>query len=55
MIPHDSASISSNIVNSFYEDSKGNLWLGYHAGGLCHFDYDTEKFLTFTVKHGLPE
>lgn len=51
---HDSGSISSNIVNSFYEDSKGNLWLGTSAGGLCHFNYQKEKFSTFTDKHGLP-
>ena len=50
--PRDSASISSNIVNSFYEDSQGNLWLGTLSGGLCYFDYKTEKFTTFTDKHG---
>ena len=53
--PHDSTSISSNIVNSFFEDSKGNLWLGTSAGGLCYFDYQKEKFTTFTDKHGLPD
>ena len=53
--PHDSTSISSNIVNSFYEDSKGNLWLGTISGGLCQFDYQKEKFKTFTDKHGLPD
>ena len=52
--PHDSTSISSNIVNSFYEDSKGNLWMGTTAGGLCHFDYQRDKFSTFTEKNGLP-
>ena len=52
--PHDSASISSNYVNSIYEDSKGNLWFGTSAGGLCYFDYQKEKFTTFTDKHGLP-
>ena len=51
---HDSVSISSNIVNSFYEDSKGILWLGTSAGGLCYFDYQKEKFTTYTDKHGLP-
>jgi ligand-binding sensor domain-containing protein/signal transduction histidine kinase len=50
----DSGSISSNYVNSIYEDSKGNLWFGTSAGGLCYFDYQKEKFKTFTDKHGLP-
>lgn len=52
--PHDSTSIPSNIVNSFYEDSKGTLWMGTTAGGLCCFDYERDKFSTFTEKHGLP-
>ncbi|MCW3091469.1 MAG: signal transduction histidine kinase [Ferruginibacter sp.] len=52
--PQDSTSISSNIVNCFYEDLKGNLWMGTTSGGLCHFDYQKEKFLTFTDKDGLP-
>jgi ligand-binding sensor domain-containing protein/signal transduction histidine kinase len=52
---HNSASISSNIVKSFYEDLKGNLWLGTLGGGLCMFDYTTEKFTTYTDKHGLPD
>ena len=52
--PLDSTSISSNIVNNFYEDSKGNLWMGTTSGGLCYFDYQKEKFSTFTAKHGLP-
>lgn len=50
----DSTGISSNVVSSFHEDSKGNLWLGTLAGGLCYFDYKTEKFRTFTDHHGLP-
>jgi ligand-binding sensor domain-containing protein len=51
--PRITAGISSNIVNSFYEDGRGNLWLGTAAGGLCHYDYRTEKFITFTTQHGL--
>jgi ligand-binding sensor domain-containing protein/signal transduction histidine kinase len=50
---HDSASIGDNIVFSFYEDHKGNLWLGTWAGGLSYFNYNKEKFQTFTDKQGL--
>jgi ligand-binding sensor domain-containing protein len=53
--PRNPYSISSNIVCCFTEDSKGNLWLGTLAGGLCHFDYSTEKFTTYTDKLGLPD
>ncbi|MGK2863168.1 MAG: ligand-binding sensor domain-containing protein, partial [Chitinophagaceae bacterium] len=53
--PQDTGSISSNNVNIIYEDTKGNLWLGTWAGGLCHFDYQTGKFTTFTDKHGLAD
>jgi len=51
--PKDSASISSSVVCGFFEDAQG-LWLGTLSGGLCHFDYKTEKFRTYTDKHGLP-
>jgi ligand-binding sensor domain-containing protein/signal transduction histidine kinase len=52
--PQITSSISSNIVNSFFEDSKGNLWLATLGGGLCYFNYKSEKFTTYTDKHGLP-
>jgi signal transduction histidine kinase/streptogramin lyase len=53
--PQDTASISSNIVNGFFEDSTGNLWLATSAGGLCQFNYKTEKFTIYTDKHGLAD
>jgi len=52
--PNDAASISANTVNSFYEDSKGNLWLATQ-GGLCHFNYQSGKFTSYTDKKGLPD
>ena len=53
--PQDTTSISSNIVHSFFEDSKGNLWLATSSGGLCEFNYNTGKFITYTDKHGLAD
>jgi len=35
--------LSSDIVNSVYEDSKGLLWIGTMFGGIC--TYDGEKFV----------
>ena len=32
-IPNDSKSISSNYINTFFEDSKGRLWIGNGVGG----------------------
>ena len=29
--------------------------MGTSAGGLCYFDYQQEKFTTYTDKHGLPD
>ncbi len=53
--PQDPSSISSNIVNNFLEDSKGNLWLGTLAGGLCLFNYQTQKFTTYTDTNELAD
>ena len=41
--PRDSTSISSNIVNSFFEDSKGNLWLGTLGRRLMLFRLQNRK------------
>ncbi len=51
----DSNSISANIVMNFLEDEEGKIWMGTYSGGLCYFDYQKNKFTTFTEKHGLPE
>ena len=53
--PTDAASISANTVNSFYEDRKRNIWLATQGGGLCHFNYQTGKFTTYTDKNGLSD
>lgn len=36
--PNDSQSISSNEIRSFFQDSKGRLWIGTFDGGLCLYD-----------------
>lgn len=51
--PKDPNSISSDGVQSIYEDRSGNLWLGT-KGGLNKFDAKRDKFHNYTVKDGLP-
>jgi PAS domain S-box-containing protein len=52
-VMNDSTMLSSNKVMTVFEDSKGNLWVGT-GGGLNLFNRGTEKFLSYQVKHGLP-
>jgi ligand-binding sensor domain-containing protein/anti-sigma regulatory factor (Ser/Thr protein kinase) len=50
---HDPGSISHDRVMSVYEDSKGRMWVSTYGGGLNYFDRKTEKFKSYTRKHGL--
>jgi len=50
---HNKNSLSSNRVNSLFEDSNKNLWLATE-GGLCLFDPKTNSFKRYTTKNGLP-
>jgi ligand-binding sensor domain-containing protein/signal transduction histidine kinase len=49
----DTNSLSSNMVNGQFIDSRGNLWFATEAG-LCKLDTKTKRFRTFTVNDGLP-
>ncbi len=46
-------SISDNSVETVFEDHNGNLWLGT-ASGLDCFNPETNKFIVYTTKDGLP-
>ncbi|MEO8111697.1 MAG: two-component regulator propeller domain-containing protein [Ginsengibacter sp.] len=50
--PSPFASVS-NSINSIAEDSRGNLWLGTHGGGLVYFDRRKNSFITYTESDGL--
>ena len=43
--PSNPSSISSNIINTIYEDRSGNMWVGTYLNGLCKFDRK-QKFST---------
>ena len=46
-------SISSDRVNSIFEDSNKNLWFATE-GGLCKFNPPTNDFKRYTTKNGFP-
>jgi len=53
-VPNDRKSISSNVINTLYEDTKGRLWIGTGAG-LCRYNKKDSAFDIFNQNHGLFE
>ncbi len=53
---HDSSrnSLSSNVINSIWEDKKGNIWIGTKSG-LNRFDPKTGQFSLYSTRDGLPD
>lgn len=49
----DANGLSSNLVNTIYEDKQKNLWIGT-GRGLNLFDRDSETFKAYYVYDGLP-
>jgi len=55
--PKDRASLSHNVVRAIFPDPfepERYLWVGTAGGGLNRFDRQTETFIHFTDKDGLP-
>ena len=46
--------LSSQNINSFYEDPEGIAWVGTWQGGLCRYDPEKGKVKTYTINDGLP-
>lgn len=53
--PSDSTTISDDLVNFVFTDSKKNIWVGTGLGVLNLFDSKTEKFTHFSQNDGLPD
>ncbi len=51
---NDPASLSSNVVESIFEDSKGRLWIGTTDKGLNLFNEKDSSFTVFEKEDGLP-
>ena len=43
----DPHSLSSNVVISLYEDTKGRLWVGTYATGISLYDHMRDRFVNF--------
>ncbi len=52
--PGNQNSLTNNIINAIYEDSKYNLWISTEGGGLVKLDRDRKTFSSYTTKNGLP-
>ena len=52
--PNDPSSLSSNLINAVYEDSRHNLWIGTW-GGLNKFDYESRTFKAYRKEDGLAD
>ena len=51
--PSDPNSLPSNNIYDVYKDSRKKIWVAT-ADGLCHYDYKSMRFKTYTVHDGLP-
>ena len=47
-------SISNNMVNSLFEDSRHNLWIATEGGGVCRLDAERKYIQRFDTRNGLP-
>lgn len=48
------STLSGNVVQSLYEDSNGNVWVGTNGGGITVFSGDLRIITIIKEKHGLP-
>ncbi|WNJ20639.1 two-component regulator propeller domain-containing protein [Pontibacter sp. G13] len=47
--------LKTNMLLSFFEDSRGQIWLGTSRGGAVVFDPQQEEFTTYGVEEGLTD
>lgn len=52
--PANASGISNDSIQTIYSDSKGVLWIGTTGGGLMRYEPETDSFVTYTKKDGLP-
>lgn len=50
---NDTTSLSSDRVNSVFEDSNGHLWFATE-GGLCRYNSAQKNFTRYTTENGFP-
>ncbi|NWF91019.1 MAG: hypothetical protein HXY50_16355 [Ignavibacteriaceae bacterium] len=52
--PNNRTSINCNKVTFITEDSKGNIWIATHSGGLNKYNKSSDSFTHYTTRNGLP-
>lgn len=50
----DTLTISNNFVTCIFSDSKNDLWVGTHGGGLNKFNPGKNRFEVISTNNGLP-
>ncbi len=50
----DPNSISNNLINHLFVDSKKRIWIGTRGNGLDRYVPETDSFENFNTNHGLP-
>ena len=50
----DTSSLPYNKVLSIYEDTHRQVWLTTQGGGFCRYCPETENFVRYTMREGLP-
>nr|NQU89373.1 hypothetical protein [Bacteroidota bacterium] len=46
--------LSTQDINSIYEDKDGIVWVGTWQGGLCRYDLESGRIKTYSINDGLP-
>jgi diguanylate cyclase (GGDEF) domain len=52
--PGKQGGISSDSIKALFLDSRGLLWIGSTGGGLMRYEGETDSFVCYTMKDGLP-
>ncbi len=52
--PSKVSGISDDSIRTMFCDSRGVLWIGTASGGLMRYESETDSFVTYTAKDGLP-
>jgi diguanylate cyclase (GGDEF)-like protein len=52
--PSRTSGISSDSVRTLFLDSKGAMWIGTAGGGLMRYEAETDSFISYTKRDGLP-
>lgn len=52
--PKKPGGVSSDVINTIFLDSRKVLWIGTSGGGLMRYEGETDSFVSYTMRDGLP-